>query len=146
MHPFPHTYRASVSATTTSDGGALASPGVSDMMVGAPAEFGGTGRDWSPETLLVGAIGSCFILGFRAIATASKLEWSRVDCEVEGQLDRDEKGMRFTAVTLRAHLSVPDDRNAQRADRILHKAEESCLITNSLSASVDFQPVIDITG
>ncbi len=144
MHPFPHLYHADVSSSSHDTGANLASPGLVTTTVGAPAEFGGTGTDWSPETLLVGAVGSCFILGFRAIATASKLEWSDVRCTVEGKLERDASGMRFTEFTLQATLVVPDERNSTRAERILQKAKESCLVTNSLSATVHFSAVTQI--
>ena len=144
MHPFPHLYHATVSSLSGDSGATLLSPGLVTTAVGAPAEFGGTGSDWSPETLLVGAIGSCFILGFRAIATASKLEWSDVRCAVEGKLERDATGMRFTEFTIQATLVVPDERNSTRAERILLKAKESCLVTNSLSATVHFSQVTRI--
>ncbi len=144
MHPFPHLYHATVSSLSGDSGATLLSPGLVTTAVGAPAEFGGTGSDWSPETLLVGAIGSCFILGFRAIAMASKLEWSDVRCSVEGKLERETTGMRFTEITMQATLVVPDERNSTRAERILQKAKESCLITNSLSATVHFSQVTRI--
>ncbi len=144
MHPFPHLYHATVSSLSGDSGATLLSPGLVTTAVGAPAEFGGTGSDWSPETLLVGAIGSCFILGFRAIAAASKLEWSDVRCSVEGKLERETTGMRFTEITMQATLVVPDERNSTRAERILQKAKESCLITNSLSATVHFSQVTQI--
>lgn len=144
MHPFPHHYHATVSSLSGDSGATLASLGLVTTNVGAPAEFGGTGTDWSPETLLVGAVGSCFILGFRAIATASKLEWSDVCCTVEGKLEREATGMRFTEITIQATLVVPDERNGTRADRILLKAKENCLVTNSLSATVHFSQVTRI--
>lgn len=144
MHPFPHHYHATVSSLSSDSGATIASPGLVTTSVGAPAEFGGTGTDWSPETLLVGAVGSCFILGFRMIATASKLEWTDVRCAVDGKLERDAAGMRFTEITIQATLVVPDEHNSSRAERILQKAKESCLVTNSLSATVHFSQVTQI--
>lgn len=144
MHPFPHHYHATVSSLSGDGGASLASPGLVTTAVGAPAEFGGSGRDWSPETLLVGAVGSCYILGFRAIAAASKLEWTDISCEVEGMLDREAGGMRFTEMKLQARLVVADERNAARAERILQKAKETCLVTNSLNAVVHFSQVTEI--
>ena len=69
-----------------------------------------------------------------------------MSCAVTGKLERDDKGMRFTEMNLDAELKVPDAHNAHRAERILQKAKESCLVTNSLSATVNFTPRIEIAA
>ncbi len=52
MHEFPHNYV--VGAAAKSGGNiTLSSPGLIDLESAAPAEFGGPGDQWSPETLLV---------------------------------------------------------------------------------------------
>ena len=98
-------------------------------------EFGGKGDRWSPETLLVAAVCDCFVLGFKAIAAASRLTWTDLDVRVDGTLDRIDRKMRFTHFVVTARLTVPAGQET-RAPRILEKAEEACLITNSLSAEV----------
>lgn len=144
MHPFPHHYHATVNSDAGRADADLTSPGLTDQRIGPPAEFGGTGADWSPETLLTGAVASCFILGFKTIATASKLNWLDVSCAVDGTLDRVDHTMRFTALSLNVRLVVPDARSAERAVRILEKAKENCLITNSLSATTTLEKVIEV--
>jgi peroxiredoxin-like protein len=109
------------------------------MAVAPPAEFDGPGDQWSPETLLAGAVATCFILTFRAVARASRLEWTDLVCEVEGTLDRVEHETRFTQVLVRAILEVPAGVATERAERILEKSEQSCLITRSLRAEVRFE-------
>jgi organic hydroperoxide reductase OsmC/OhrA len=146
MHPFPHHYQATVKSTLEQKHVDLESPGLANLVVAPPAEFGGTGNDWSPETLLTGAIASCFVLGFRTIAEASKLSWISVACSVDGTLDRIDNAMRFTEITLKAELVVPDQRNADRAVRILSKAKANCLVTNSLSAIINFESSISLAG
>jgi peroxiredoxin-like protein len=103
-----------------------------------PPQFGGGGGQWSPETLLVAAAADCFILTFRAIATASKLAWRRLDCDAEGILDRSEGVVRFTALHLRARLVIPAGGDVERAKRLVEKAETACLVTNSLA----FRPTL----
>ena len=75
----------------------------------------------------------CFILTFRAIATASKLTWRHLDCDAEGMLDRSDGVLRFTALHLRARLVLPAGGDTNRAKRLLEKAEAACLVTNSLA-------------
>jgi organic hydroperoxide reductase OsmC/OhrA len=133
MHPFPHHYAATVSATPA---GAvdLASDGLPTLETAPPEEFGGEGDRWSPETLLVGAVADCFALTFRSVAKAAELPWSALRCEARGTLDRIERLARFTEVEIEATLTVPAGVEEERALRVLERAERLCLITNSLRA------------
>ena len=138
MHEFPHLYRVGTRVAGPSGDVVLRSDALPDLETAPPAEFDGPGDRWSPETLLVGAVCDCFVLGFKAIAAASKLEWRALDVRVEGKLDRIDKRMRFTEISITAELTVPSG-SEQRAPRLLEKAEENCLITNSLSAHVQLR-------
>jgi peroxiredoxin-like protein len=139
MDAFPHHYQVGFVANAADPAVTLTSPGLSNLATAAPAEFGGPGDQWSPETLLVGAIASCFALSFRSVADASKFEWRSLRCEVDGTLERQDRVTRFTAATLTVELEIDAGASAERAERLLHKAEEICLITNSLNAEVRFQ-------
>lgn len=145
MQPFPHQY--AVTAGSGEDVGhvVIRSRGLPDLETNAPAEYGGPGDAWSPETLLMAAVADCYVLSFRAIARASKLDWHEIECDVEGTLDRVERTVRFTEVRIRARARIPAE-SESRAERILHKAEETCLITNSLVATIDFDCDILIDG
>jgi uncharacterized OsmC-like protein len=64
------------------------------------------------------------------------LPWTSLHCAVNGTLDRpDGQKTQFTAFALHATLVVPPGVDADKATRLLEKAEASCLVTNSLSAS-----------
>ncbi|MGH0029303.1 MAG: OsmC family protein [Myxococcota bacterium] len=133
MQDLPHRYSVSALADTEGDVD-LESEALPSLVSAPPAEFGGPGGRWSPETLLVAAVADCFVLTFRAIARASKLPWVSLRCEVEGTLDRVERVTRFTEFRVRASLRVPPDVDEERAQRLLARAEQTCLITNSLVA------------
>ena len=133
MHPFPHHYI--VSATTEQDTNIeLSSPGLSALESAPPAEFGGPGDQWSPETLLVASVADCFILTFRAIARASKFDWTSIECTVDGTLEQVDRVTRFTRFDVKATLTVPAGADNKRATLLMEKAEKGCLITNSLHA------------
>ncbi len=141
IQSLPHHYK--ISAASDADGDVtLSSEGLDPIPGAAPAEFGGPGDHWSPETLLVASLAACFILTFRAIARASKLDWTSLTSDVEGTLERRDGKTKFTEFTLRATLRLPDDANKERAHRMLEKAEETCLITNSLSGTTRLEAVI----
>lgn len=131
MHPYPHHY--SVAAAGGPSGSVVVSAArLADLATAPPAQFDGPGDLWSPETLLCGALADCFILTFRAIAKASRLEWTELSCRVEGVLERVDGVTRFSRYTTYAKLRVPAPAEAARARVLLEKAEHGCLVANSL--------------
>ena len=131
MHPYPHVYRVSAASAQQGDV-TLESAGLPDLATAPPPEFDGPGGRWSPETLLCASVADCFILTFRAIARASKLEWQRLECEVQGTLERVEGKAQFTRYATTAKLSVPAGTDEAKARALLERAEHTCLISNSL--------------
>jgi len=145
MQNLPHIYRVVADAELDRDV-ILSGDGLDPLPSAPPAEFGGPGDKWSPETLLVASVADCFILSFRAIARASKFSWTSLKCEVEGILERNEGVTKFTKFKVRATLSMPQDAKEERANRLLEKAEESCLITNSLTGATHLEIVLSRTS
>jgi len=133
MQDLPHHYVVAAS-TATDKNVKLASKGLDDLSTAGPAEFGGPGDLWSPETLLVGSVADCFVLSFRAIARAARLDWNSLDCEAVGTLDKIERVTQFTRFDIKAELTVPAGTDEEKAQRLLEKAEKHCLITNSMRA------------
>lgn len=131
MHPYPHVYVAAASGQKEGTI-ALTSADLPEIPTAAPPEFDGPGGVWSPEVLLCASIADCFVLSFRAIARASKLDWSELDCRVEGTLERIEGVTQFTKFKTFARLTVPAASSAETAQRLLEKAERVCLVSNSL--------------
>jgi organic hydroperoxide reductase OsmC/OhrA len=131
MEPYPHTY--SVSALTRSAGNVmLSSPQLPDLPSAAPAQFGGPGDLWSPETLLCASLADCFVLTFRAVARAARFEWRSLECRVLGTLESPERISQFTRFTTIARLAVPGGASIDKARDLLERAEHGCLIANSV--------------
>jgi len=143
MQDFPHRYTVAALSQTEGDV-TLESARLPALSSAAPAEFGGPGDRWSPETLLVAAVADCFTLGFRAIAKASKLEWVSLRCEVEGTLERIERVTQFTGFEVRASLRVPPGTDPERARGLLEKAEKTCLISNSLKGKAHLEASVEV--
>jgi len=141
VQEFPHHYAVAASSAADSNV-VLRSPGLESLDSAGPAEFGGPGDMWSPETLLVASVADCFILTFKAIARASRFEWLSVSCDVVGDLDKVGRKTQFTGFKLRVTLEVPEGTSEEKAQRLLEKAEKSCLITVSLKADSHLQTKI----
>jgi organic hydroperoxide reductase OsmC/OhrA len=133
MHPYPHQYTVLATAEPMGDV-PLTAAGLPPIASAPPAEFDGPGDRWSPETLLCAAVADCVVLSFRAVARASKLDWTSLEVRVEGKLDRVEGRSYFTEFVLHATLRVPPGTDPERAKKLAEKAEQLCLISNSLVA------------
>ena len=142
MQAFPHHYSVAASAATQGDV-TLAGDRLPAIPSAPPAEFGGPGDRWSPETLLVAAVADCFVLTFRGIAGASHFVWVSLECHVTGTVDRVDRVTQFTALEVRARLRVPAGAKEDQARRLLVKAEETCLVTNSLKVRPRLEAIVE---
>ena len=131
MKDLPHHY--AITSALNNDGQVnIETNNAPKMVITAPPEFGGPAGNWSPETLLVASVASCFLLTYRALASASKMDWQSFSCDVSGRLDSVDKVMQFTEFTITANLIVDNSNDIEKAERLLKKSEDSCLIRNSL--------------
>tara|TARA_B110000879_G_scaffold21865_1_gene27974 strand:+ start:137 stop:574 length:438 start_codon:yes stop_codon:yes gene_type:complete len=131
MKDLPHHY--AITSALNNDGQVnIETNNAPKMVITAPPEFGGPAGNWSPETLLVASVASCFLLTYRALASASKIDWQSFSCDVSGRLDSVDKVMQFTGFTITANLIVDNSNDIEKAERLLKKSEASCLIRNSL--------------
>lgn len=148
MQDLPHHYAVTADAESGTNV-TLSSRGLQDLETAGPPEYGGPGDLWSPETLLVGTIANCFILSFRAIARAGRLEWDSLSCSVMGTLDKIDRATQFTAFEITAELTLPagDDNKADdgKALRLMEKAKKHCLITDSLKAEATLKASVVIS-
>lgn len=143
MQQFPHHYSIVANADTQGDV-VLEGERLPSISSAPPTEFGGPGDRWSPETLFVAAVADCFVLTFRGIAGLSRLPWVSLECGVTGTVDRIDRVTRFTALEVQARLRVPPGANEDQARRLLAKAEEACLVTNSLKVRPHLESVVEV--
>jgi len=110
----------------------------------APPEFGGEPGLWTPEHLLLGAVATCYVATFRAIAEASKLVCDHMDVFVEGRIEKQEGGFRFTQIALRPSVRIEKEEDRARAERLIGKAERACLVSRSLSCEITVTAKIEL--
>jgi peroxiredoxin-like protein len=143
MQDLPHLYVVRADAEGAKNV-MLSSAGIPDLETAGPAEFGGPGDVWSPETLLVGAVADCFILSFRAIARKAKLDWVTLTAEASGKLDKLDGFTQFVDFAIRAELTIADEKYRKKAEVILEKAEKYCLVSNSMKAATHLDAVVRV--
>ncbi len=141
MSDYPHIY--TTSARGTADQVLkLQANNVPGLDVAPPPQFGGPEGYWNPEAFFSAAVSTCFILTFKAIARSMKIEWDAIDVDADAYLSKEGAKLSFTRVDIFVSLTVPLGSNQEIYLKALKKAEESCLITNSINAETHLIPVI----
>jgi len=115
---------------------------------GLAVATGDSGERWSPEELLMGAAADSLVLAFRAVAAEAELDWRHLSCEVEGVVDEPsaDEPTRFSEVHVQAEVVVPTEGERVAAAQCLDRAEQCCLVTNSLSALVQLHHQIAVSA
>ena len=135
-------YRVNASSTALRSGFVVAEDIEPSISFSAPPEFQGEAGHWTPEHFFVAAVAGCFISTFSGMAYFSKFEYLSLELETEGTIAKDEGGWRFTQITLRPRLKIAQEKDRERANRLLEKAERSCLVVRSLTTQVTLEPEI----
>jgi organic hydroperoxide reductase OsmC/OhrA len=110
----------------------------------APLQFGGLEGRWTPEDLLLCAIASCFTTTFRVLAEYSKWEYTDLQVEAAGTVDKADSGYSFSHVILRPHLKILAEPDRTRAFHLLRKAQSLCLVSRALAVAQAFEPVVEV--
>lgn len=145
MKNLPYRYNVDLSWNEGRIGRLSSSKLNQSVEVATPPEFkNGVEGIWSPEHLLVASVSSCFMTTFTAIAENSKLDFISLDVNAVGLLDKKDGKFMISEIELKPELVIPDDKYAEKALRILHKAEAACLITNSIKSTIGFNPRVAV--
>ncbi|CAN5442964.1 hypothetical protein BH10BAC1_BH10BAC1_17130 [soil metagenome] len=113
--------------------------------VATPPEFPkGIPGIWSPEHLFTAAVSSCLMTTFLAIAENSKLEFKSFSCKSKGKLEQVDGKFSMTEITLEPTVIIMDEKERERAERVLQKSEAACLISNSIKSKIILVSTIKI--
>ncbi len=113
--------------------------------VATPPEFPkGIPGIWSPEHLFTAAVSSCLMTTFLSIAENSKLDFVSFQCSSKGKLEQRDGKFSMTEVHLMPTVTIRDEKDRERALRVLQKSEANCLISNSIKSVVTMSPVIEV--
>lgn len=125
------------------------------LQVGSPPAFKGTPDVWCPEDLLIGALNTCLMLTFLTIAQRRNVRVVAYESSAQGTLEHSEgpespansvlgsqggRKYRVTRVKVRPMVSLAEGANLTAAQEVVRETLASCIITNSLTATVEFVP------
>ncbi len=121
--------------------------GISKMEVGAPECYGGSPDALNPEEMFVASINSCIMLVFYHFADKYKVGISSYSTEAAGTVEKTKNGLRFTAVEVKAKVSLRDESQAEKIEEIAQLAEKYCLVSGSVACPVSYEvKVVDETN
>jgi organic hydroperoxide reductase OsmC/OhrA len=122
--------------------GTLCSPeikenGGSCIEVATPPEFPkGIRGIWSPEHFFTAAVNSCLMTTFLSIAENSRLNFTSFSSKAKGKLEQIDGKFIMSEIILEPTLTITDEKDRDKAERILHKSEAACLISNSIISKI----------
>ncbi len=126
--------------------GIISSETLNDKIeVATPPDFPkGVPGIWSPEHLYVASSNVCLMTTFLAIAENSKLDFVSFKCKATGKLEKIENKYMISEIILEPEIRIKDEKDKERAERIIHKSEAACLISNSMKTKIILLPKIII--
>ncbi|MDZ4711943.1 MAG: OsmC family protein [bacterium] len=145
----PHYYNVDVNWNTERKG-VMCSPelsreGGSCIEVATPPEFPkGIPGIWSPEHLFTAAMSSCLMTTFLAIAENSKLDFKDFSCKSKGKLEQVDGKFMMSEIILEPTVIITNEKDCEKAERVLQKSEVACLISNSVKSKITMITTIKI--
>ena len=143
----PHFYNVNIQWNSDRKGSAC-SPELNNysqncIEVATPPEFPkGIPGIWSPEHLFTAAVSSCLMTTFLAVAENSRLSFTGFECNSRGKLEQVDGKFIMSEIILEPIVKISDEKDRERAERVLQKSELACLISNSIKSKVTMIPTI----
>jgi organic hydroperoxide reductase OsmC/OhrA len=110
------------------------------LELATPVEFrSGLPGYWSPEDMLVGAVASCYVLTFRALASRRAVPFEELEVSGAGHVTRRADG-RFGFVLIELKVTVVTDvEHAEAITEVAHDAERQCIVGRSLDVPTELE-------
>lgn len=114
-------------------------PGHAVLVGSAATAFGGDGRLWNPEEMLMAALAQCHMLSFLYAANQAGVEIVDYSDEVAGQMDYKSGAGAMTFVTLRPH--VVTTASPEIVERLHDEAKVMCVMRSSVNFPINLESV-----
>ncbi len=120
--------------------------GLPEIICVTPPEFDhGIPHHWNPEHLFVASSVSCFFTTFLKMSEGSNLSLSSLHLSGTGVLDMNEENKKIVKrIDIKIDLTVTRKADVSKARRVVEKAKDDCLISNSIKTLVVVEPSIGV--
>lgn len=118
-------------------------------VISIPQEMGGPGTGTNPDEMLLGAASTCYLITLAAMLERSDIVPQELTLESEATVDVTNNVFTYERIIHRPRIVLQGDATAaqlEKAERLAHKAEQSCMISRAVAGNVSMetQPVIEI--
>jgi len=113
--------------------------GKPSFKITTPQEFGGSSLYLSPEDLFVASINSCLMTTFLYYAQRSNLKIISYKSKAVGKVEIKERKLIFTQIKVFPQITTDI---FEKAEELIKKAKEKCLVSNSVKSEVIIEPQI----
>ena len=120
--------------------GTLSASGHPTIEIGNPPAFKGTPDVWCPEDLLIGALSACLMLTFLYQMQLRKVAVVEYKSSAQGTLEHKDGKYRVTRIAVQPRISLKSENDLEAARDAIKDAAESCMISNSILATVQLDP------
>lgn len=116
-------------------------------VISIPQEMGGPGTGTNPDEMLLGAAATCYVITLAAMLERSDITPYELTLESEATVDVTNNIFTYERIVHRPRIVLQADATESdevKAERLAHKAEESCMISRAVAGnvSIETQPVI----
>ena len=116
-------------------------------VISIPQEMGGPGTGTNPDEMLLGAAATCYVITLAAMLERSDITPYELTLESEATVDVTNNIFTYERIVHRPRIVLQadaTDSDEVKAERLAHKAEESCMISRAVAGNVtiETQPVI----
>lgn len=108
--------------------------------------FSGDASRYNPEDLLLASLSSCHMLWYLHLCADNGVIVTAYTDQATGTMEENDRGGRFTEVTLHPVVTVAEEGMADKAKHLHTAAHEKCFIANSCNFPVHHEPVIVTAG
>ncbi len=134
--PFPHHYEVALSWKHGDQSELTAGPRPA-IGGGSPPEFDGTDLSrWSPEHLILAALGQCLMLTWVTLNKRPQIPLKGWESRTTSELSKTREGIVFTALKIAVRLKT-DAARVDEARKLLDTAKKYCIIANALKTPVE---------
>jgi len=107
--------------------------------ISIPKEMGGPGVGTNPDEMLLGAAATCYLITLAAMLERSELTTSNLTLTSEATVDVTNNIFTYEAIKHSPVITLSKDASQDDIDkaiRIAHKAEGSCMISRAVAGNV----------
>ncbi|ASE33887.1 SACOL1771 family peroxiredoxin [Mammaliicoccus sciuri] len=107
--------------------------------VSIPEVMDGPEIGTNPDEMLLGAASTCYMITLAAMIERSEIDIERIEVASKGHVDVENGVITYKKIE---HFPIiylseePDENLQKRLNRLVQKAEESCMVTRALAGNV----------